>query len=426
MNVPGGVGLQHGARHARRVEQRTLRKSQVRVAVAQYIANRHGDDVAAGVRVFPVGPGGKGGLPAGHEPCDVADAEQHPHDIRARAVLALLEAKAAAHAEEMVDRDPRPGIPRPLPLRNRSGCVDRQSTLADENADERIHDTLGHRPARERRVGPDPGLVAFSNDPSALQHDDGARSARVPRVRFVERSRNHRVQLRPWMAGNAMLGRRRSSAVAGSGGHFGGAIACRQPGRREVVELERAPEALTIDSTAFDAQRPGGDGVRDGVYRCIDILQDGEIVHLKVCQDRRRGTLRHEHPEQSTLALWPTPTDSTGWHEPGDCSERKYEPDSDRGENQPPDSARHRPSSCRAVGLISSEGLRPSDSPTRSLARRSDGALRSRGSLASARSRLLRWLLVESVTPRCPDAKAFDLTPQIFRTPCNRRPPRAS
>src|SRR5207344_2015018 len=32
--------------------------------------------------------------------------------------------------------------------------------------------------------------------------------------------------------------------------------------------------------------------------------------------------------------------------------------------------------------LVSSEGLRPSDSPTRALARRFDGALRSRGSLA--------------------------------------------
>ena len=32
--------------------------------------------------------------------------------------------------------------------------------------------------------------------------------------------------------------------------------------------------------------------------------------------------------------------------------------------------------------LVLSEGLRPSDSPTRSLARRFDGALRSRGSLA--------------------------------------------
>ena len=34
-----------------------------------------------------------------------------------------------------------------------------------------------------------------------------------------------------------------------------------------------------------------------------------------------------------------------------------------------------------------SEGLRPSDSPTRSLTRRCAGALRSRGSLADARSR---------------------------------------
>ena len=45
--------------------------------------------------------------------------------------------------------------------------------------------------------------------------------------------------------------------------------------------------------------------------------------------------------------------------------------------------------------LISSEGLRPSDSPTRALARRGVGALRSRGSLAVfARSAFVRWPLV--------------------------------
>src|SRR6185295_17898666 len=45
--------------------------------------------------------------------------------------------------------------------------------------------------------------------------------------------------------------------------------------------------------------------------------------------------------------------------------------------------------------LISSEGLRPSDSPTRALARRAVGALRSRGSLAVlARSAFVRWPLL--------------------------------
>ena len=40
-----------------------------------------------------------------------------------------------------------------------------------------------------------------------------------------------------------------------------------------------------------------------------------------------------------------------------------------------------------SLGLVSSEGRRPSDSPTRALARRCAGSLRSRGSLASSRSR---------------------------------------
>ena len=43
-----------------------------------------------------------------------------------------------------------------------------------------------------------------------------------------------------------------------------------------------------------------------------------------------------------------------------------------------------------ASALVLSEGLRPSDSPTRALARRFAGALRSRGSLALARSLFMR------------------------------------
>src|SRR6476659_3235209 len=50
--------------------------------------------------------------------------------------------------------------------------------------------------------------------------------------------------------------------------------------------------------------------------------------------------------------------------------------------------------------LVSSEGLCPSDSPTRALARRFVGALRSRGSLAVlARSAFVRWPLVPFEQP---------------------------
>ena len=50
----------------------------------------------------------------------------------------------------------------------------------------------------------------------------------------------------------------------------------------------------------------------------------------------------------------------------------------------------------RSRSIVLSEGLRPSDSPTRSLARRFVGALRSRGSLAVARSRC-RYLCTEPI-----------------------------
>src|SRR5258708_38456346 len=51
------------------------------------------------------------------------------------------------------------------------------------------------------------------------------------------------------------------------------------------------------------------------------------------------------------------------------------------------------------MSLFLSEGLRPSDSPTRSLARRFAGALRSRGSFAIARSLGLAFAVGACVVP---------------------------
>ncbi len=57
-------------------------------------------------------------------------------------------------------------------------------------------------------------------------------------------------------------------------------------------------------------------------------------------------------------------------------------PEADAGDRAPPPHVQHERQ------LLDPEGLCPSDSPARSLARRFDGALRSRGSLAAARSRV--------------------------------------
>ncbi len=314
-------------------------EGQVRRWVVQHIANRRSDDVAAGVRVFPVGPGRESGIAARHEPCNIAHPEQHPHDIRSWAVLVLLEAEPAAHVEELVKRDPRPRISRLVPLRNRSRARS-ISDPADENADERIHHTLGHRPARECRVWPDAGPIALGNDPSALHHDDGARSSRVPRVRFLECSCNHCVQLRACMAGNARLRRRQSSAVDGFGGHFRIAMIFRQTGRREVVEFQRAAEALAIDGTALDAQRACSDGVRDGVDRRIDVLQDREIVHLKIGQDRRWSPLGDEHSRAEHFGFVGDADSQHRHQKPDGRSERTRERNSDCAENQSAYSAR--------------------------------------------------------------------------------------
>ena len=87
------------------------------------------------------------------------------------------------------------------------------------------------------RVGADASRITFGEDRSALHDDDGARSSRVPRVRFLECSRNHRLERRVGMISNAVLRRRRGSAAAGSGVALQDRDRSRQRGRCEVVEL---------------------------------------------------------------------------------------------------------------------------------------------------------------------------------------------
>src|SRR5436190_7929430 len=68
--------------------------------------------------------------------------------------------------------------------------------------------------------------------------------------------------------------------------------------------------------------------------------------------------------------------------------------------------------------LALAEGLRPSDSPTRSLARRFAGALRSRGSLATARSlTLVSGVAVYEIR------SSLEILDQLFdrRKPCLQR-----
>src|SRR5687767_12961673 len=68
--------------------------------------------------------------------------------------------------------------------------------------------------------------------------------------------------------------------------------------------------------------------------------------------------------------------------------------------------------------LVLPERLRPSDSPTRSLARRFAGAFRSRGSLASARSRLY-----ERTSSLTREASPLGLPYTLSRAPLRRRAP---
>ena len=58
-----------------------------------------------------------------------------------------------------------------------------------------------------------------------------------------------------------------------------------------------------------------------------------------------------------------------------------------RGVDAPAEAAEREPQALAGAGLVLSEGLRPSDSLTRALARRFAGSRRSRGSLRCARSR---------------------------------------
>ncbi len=111
------------------------------------------------------------------------------------------------------------------------------------------------------------------------------------------------------------------------------------------------------------------------------------LLDAKTIRRRRAGLSRgsRQTPAQRLVAARP----STGTARPGQANGRRR-----RRSARQLGALRHTDQGVSL--LVLSEGLRPSDSPTRSLARRFAGALRSRGSLAVARSRC-RYVFTEPV-----------------------------
>ena len=72
----------------------------------------------------------------------------------------------------------------------------REPALPHQDADERVGDRLGHRPAEHGRVDPVAGRVALGHDAAVVQHDHRLRAATRPGLRLGERAIEGGAQLR--------------------------------------------------------------------------------------------------------------------------------------------------------------------------------------------------------------------------------------
>ena len=111
-------------------------------------------------------------------------AEEHLDHVRDALVdVVLREVEPVAHGEQVAQGD---GVARVVaggPLGHRSGGIEVEPPVADEQADHGVEHRLGHRPAQQRCVGGHPrrrtvevlqrSLVALDDDAPAVHDDDG-------------------------------------------------------------------------------------------------------------------------------------------------------------------------------------------------------------------------------------------------------------
>jgi hypothetical protein len=154
----------------------------------------------------------------------VVDLEEHVGRVGEHAV-ALLEFEAAAHAQELVEGDVLAGVAGPLV--EGGGRLDVELAAADEHADERAGDALGHRPAEQAGGLVEARGVALGDDRSVVHDDDRPRAPQRLRVRLVEGRRDGRVERGAVEAGGS--GRRPSPSPAGQSIADAGACAGSKP-----------------------------------------------------------------------------------------------------------------------------------------------------------------------------------------------------
>jgi Carboxypeptidase regulatory-like domain len=205
----------------------------------------------------------------------------------------------------------------------------------------------------------------------------GPAGRRGPRPPAWRHRRRHRQRLVAVVAGHAAVGRprgrhaadqlqrvrgvRRAAAESGRRSDVAG----RPADGRAVVQHRRIRRHATVrDRHGVAQSRP-----RTVVPECGPRAHAADSrAHRPGARDPRGSVQPDEHRES--------------WHAQRRPRRGQLRHDHDRLRSP------GRPARAEVCILVLADGLRPSDSPTRSLARRLAGALRSRGSLAAARSRL--------------------------------------
>ncbi len=196
----------------------------------------------------------------------VGTVQQHHRDIRQRVRCALVELQPTAHAQQVIERDLSPLVR--LPFRHRDRPLDREPALLHQNADQRVGDRFGHRPAEEGRVRSEPLGIALGDDVPIAHDDDGPGASRPFGIGFGKGPIEHGAQ----------------RVVRRNGGIDSLA---RSDMRRDLLhrvgsEPDGAAAALTIDS--FLADHPGdarGDASGFRIDRGGHVLQRRQVIDLQ-------------------------------------------------------------------------------------------------------------------------------------------------
>jgi hypothetical protein len=162
------------------------------VTAAELVGGDVGEDRRRPGRVLEHGAGLDGELPGDRDLGRVWRREHLEH-YRARAVL-LLPLEAAAHPQQIVERDLAARITVRLPFLDGRRRVELASTVADQHPDDGRREALGDRPRRRRLIRGVERVVPLVDDLTFFD-DDNRTDTSVGVIR-AERGGNGGVELR--------------------------------------------------------------------------------------------------------------------------------------------------------------------------------------------------------------------------------------